>query len=170
MTSVRPSRRRRLAVVLVGLVASASIVATAATQETPWRIALDLAEETCLPYRVYAIRMGEVDPQRGDFVAFRATGLEPHFVDGSLFTKQVLGVPGDRVVVGFDGATVNGTFLAFTDRAIKKLGIPRAARVASYTLGQGELFMAGTEPGAFDSRYYGPVRASALVGSSRPLL
>lgn len=160
---------RRIAVALVGLIATGIAVAGAQSLGDTWRLGYDKSEVTCLPYRLYAINLDKALPVKGQLVAFKAQGLTPFFEDGTLFTKIVLAGPGDRVEAGPSGVTVNGEFLAYNDKAIDRLKSTAIWRQDSYVLAGDEYFVAGTEPGAFDSRYYGPVSHSQLIGSSHPI-
>lgn len=162
---------RRLAVLAVGLVATAVGVMAGERVGATWRMAYDKATIPCLPYRLYAIQVAgaPAEPSRGDYVAFRTAGLAPFFEDGTLFTKQVLGVPGDRVIVTEEGARVGDRLLEFHPVPLQKLNRTRASLAQSYVLGPDQFFMAGTNPRAYDSRYYGPVHRGQLVGRSYPL-
>lgn len=162
-----PYARLGLAAVIVGTFLACS-QATASLSRT-WRVAYDRAEVPCLPYRLYLIRFESITPERGQIVSFRTRGLEPITPNGTVFTKQVIGLPGDTVVIDAGGATVSGRRLPFTQRALTRLKTTGAELVRTYRLGPGEYFMAGTTARAFDSRYYGPVHVSQLLGSARPL-
>lgn len=162
-------KRRRFAVALVGLAAAGLAVAGAQTVGENWRIGYDKSEVTCLPYRLYAIRLQEVQPKKGEMVAFLTRGLQPFAEDGTVFTKIVVAGPGDHVVAAENGVTVNGQFLAYNSKATDLLQSTDIWQHESYVLGSDEYFLAGTEATAFDSRYYGPVSNTQLIGSSYPL-
>lgn len=134
-----------------------------------WRVGYDKSVHTCLPHRLYLIRLGPPTATYDDLIAFRVVGLEPHFADGSMFTKKVIGLPGDVVVVTPSGAQVGKRFLPFQRGTFDKLGLKAPSGSSRYRLKTGEYFMAGTNPRAFDSRYYGPVKATQFAGSSKPL-
>lgn len=162
-----PYTRGALAAVIVGAFVACSQAATFLSKE--WRVAYDKAEVPCLPYRLYLVRFESFIPDRGQIVSFRTRDLEPITPNGTVFTKQVIGLPGDTVAVDAAGASVAGQRLLFTPRALRRLKTTGAALARTYRLGPGEYFMAGTTSSAFDSRYYGPVHASQLIGSARPL-
>lgn len=147
---------------------AAAVFVLAGEIASGWRIGKDMTVETCLPYRFYLIKLGKPVPERGELVAFKTSGQQP-FADDLVFTKIVLGVPGDQVVVTPKGAQVAGKFLPFTERALKGIKRTGESLARSYTLGEGEYFMYATNPNAFDSRYYGPVTASKLIGESTPI-
>lgn len=151
---------------LVGLVLTVGLSAAGQAAQGKWRIGHDKAVETCLPYRVYLIELGLPSPSKGDIVAFRTKGLQPRFADGTLFTKQVIGLPGDLVEVTASSIRINEATLPLKVEAIRKYGMKRQQ---TYRLGSDEYFMAGTNPRAYDSRYYGPVKTYQLAGEARPL-
>lgn len=69
----------------------------------------------------------------------------------------------DRVV-RIDGAAVAAVL------AQDGLHRPMRAWTQCRPLAEGELFLlSNTHPASFDSRYFGPVRASAVIGSAQPL-
>ena len=152
---------------LTGSVASAAAMSRLGEN---YRLGYDKATEPCLPHRLYLISRARITPAVGDVIAFHTRGLEPIAADGTVYTKLVLGVPGDVVQSDPAGATVNGRRLPFTDRALKRLNTTGRALARQYTLQEGQYFMAGTNPTAFDSRYYGPVDADQFIGPARPLL
>lgn len=133
-----------------------------------WRVGKDMTVEPCLPYRFYLIKLGMPIPERGEVVSFRTSGQQP-FADDLIFTKIVLGMPGEKVVVTAEGAQVAGKFLPFTQRALTGIKRTGESLARTYTLGEGEYFMYATNPNAFDSRYYGPIKASKFIGESTPL-
>lgn len=114
-------------------------------------------------------------PRRGDLVAFplptaahayaQARGDSPDV----LLLKPVLAAVGDRVSTLNNELRINGAFLgavANTDSAGRSLPRWRVAR----TLKAGELFVGSTRTvHSFDSRFFGPIHASHIVGVYRPL-
>lgn len=87
-------------------------------------------------------------PRRGEVVLLRH--------GGRWMVKRVVGVPGDRVEVAEGWVRVNGEPVAVDPEG----GPPRG-----WTLGPGRFFVLGDAPGlSTDSRHFGPVGRSALVG------
>lgn len=162
------TRRTRL-IAAVGCLALLAGVLGGEYVTKRYRLGIDTADVKCLPWTYYAISLGTPNPEVGELVAFKVLGLEPHYVDGMIFTKIVKGVPGDQVTARGDGLEVNGELYPFSKRTLTKLDLPAEAFNRSYQLADGEYFLAATEPDAFDSRYYGPVSAEQFIGSSRPI-
>jgi len=70
----------------------------------------------------------------------------------------------DGRIVRIDGMTVAGV------RATDGRGRPLLAWQQCRQLRDGELFLLSTtNPASFDSRYFGPIAVSALIGSAQPL-
>jgi len=83
--------------------------------------------------------------------------------------KRIGAVAPKRVC--FDGASVriDDAAVAAVMRA-DGLGRPLSAWQQCRRLTQGELFLlSNTNPASFDSRYFGPIRASEVIGSARPI-
>jgi conjugative transfer signal peptidase TraF len=67
-------------------------------------------------------------------------------------------------IVRIDGVAVAGV------RAVDGHGRPLSAWEQCRRLHDGELFLlSATNPASFDSRYFGPVAVSAVIGSAQPL-
>lgn len=94
--------------------------------------------------------------------------------DGSAPVLKRLGaVAGDLVVVSDQGIAVNGALLPNT----RPLPVDSAGRPLPWLAGlrlrvpEGQCWVySDTIPNSWDSRYYGPLPASAIVGRMRPLL
>lgn len=109
-------------------------------------------------------------PARGDIVVFTESGLSQFGQeDTKQLIKRVIGLPGDKVVVGdghymvYNQAHPNGFD---PDRTLPYgKNIPSTSGQGSYTLGKGQLFVSGdNRPDSLDSRAFGPIEAKQLVG------
>jgi conjugative transfer signal peptidase TraF len=115
-------------------------------------------------------RIEPVSVRRGDLVLVR---LPPDIADlahrrrylakSAYLIKFVLAVGGDRVCRLGDRILINGVFVA---RALPRdaSGHPMPAWHGCRTLAPDEVFLLARNPQSFDSRYFGPVPASAIVG------
>ncbi|MBG6083002.1 signal peptidase I [Rubrivivax gelatinosus] len=158
----------RLSVLCVVMGWSVLSIMTSTVGRT-YRIGLDLANERCLPWRVYLMHFERPAVQHGAYVVYidRAGVMGPKWV-GKIVGKQIVGVPGDRVVIRNDFAWVNGRPVgALIHNA--KLGKGPRAFDRDEVVPPGKLFVAGAEPASYDSRYWGFLDQRDLVGSIRPL-
>jgi len=82
--------------------------------------------------------------------------------------KPIGAVPGDRVCAIGAAITINGRFVA-TRRKRDSAGRPLPWWRGCVVLRNGQVFLLSPVPDSFDSRYFGPVEPSAIVGLARPL-
>lgn len=87
--------------------------------------------------------------------------------------KRLAGVAGDRVTIDSSGVQVNGVLLA-NSAPLKVDGAGRrlaAFAAKDHFIGPGEvLLMSDYSPASFDSRYFGPLPASAIESVATPIL
>lgn len=135
-----------------------------------YRLGLDLEDVRCMPWVAYIIKLGPIENiKHGDYIAIRdADGLlGPKFKD-QLLGKQVTGMPGDRIVVKNDFLWINGKPIgALILNA--KLGKGAGAFDRDEVVPPGKLFLTGTEPRSYDSRYVGFFDPKHIVGSVSPV-
>lgn len=87
--------------------------------------------------------------------------------------KQVLALPGDRVDLREDFLAVNELEVQRSRiRAVDSLGRPLDhASYGRRTVQDGELWVVGlNRERSWDSRYFGPIPLTSVVGAARPLL
>jgi signal peptidase I len=109
-------------------------------------------------------------PSRGDVIVFTESGLSQFGQeDTKQLIKRVIGVPGDKVVVGdghytvYNQANPNG-FDPDKTLAYGK-NIPSTSGQGTYTLTKGQVFVSGdNRPDSLDSRAFGPIDANQIVG------
>ena len=94
---------------------------------------------------------------RGEIIIFNDC------IDNQLVIKRVIGVPGDTILFSFGRVYVNGNMLSESYLKAGTLTIPR--NYNGLTLGKGEYFMMGdNRANSLDSRNYGPILTSHIVG------
>jgi conjugative transfer signal peptidase TraF len=97
--------------------------------------------------------------------------LQYHLIpnDGWLL-KEVVGVPGDHVCVQQNQLSVNGQRLAaLNTKIVNNPSIPKQAFCG--TLSSDEYFVLGRfHPRSYDSRYFGVIQRSKIMGIAKPLL
>lgn len=128
----------------------------------------------CLPYNVFLVDLDDKDVRRGDYLAFTSLQMEPFYRNGTPAVKQVIGVPGDRVRVDTNGVTVNGQWRGALwhlqpGGRLWLMG-QRASDVRrDEPVPAQRLWMMGTHPRSFDSRYWGYISNDQIIGRARPL-
>lgn len=122
-----------------------------------------------------------------NFVTFAFKPAQPwlleRYGDDRVFTKMVKGVEGDTVYadatlklkvchsttyIGGDVRCQDVGQAQVRDSAGRPL-TPWVPANHQYTLKAGELWVFGPNPKSLDSRYYGPIRTSAVNGKAKPI-
>jgi type IV secretory pathway protease TraF len=187
-----PSRPtvNRLGWILGLLGAVAAIVVTV----NPGRLVLQARTDHSVPFRL-GLRIASPTAWRpGDLVQFRTRDLQPYYPPASLFTKAVAAGPGDRLFMLGRDFYVNGVFVGSareTDaqgRAAPLFAPPPApplqcplvpswvpvcdapATIHDCIVPAGALFVLGSHLRSFDSRYWGFVHHSEILGRVLALL
>lgn len=167
-------RHPKVALALLGIGVIWPVLAVA----SPWYQLALRSDESLPDYRLFLIEKGR-EPQRGELVAFvmaqasadrvQPAGLaRPYTRVGVLWTKRLVGVPGDRVEVRGRQVLVNGAVVG-EGLERDRLGQPiRLAKLES-PIPRGQYYVALPHPRSFDSRYYGYVRAEDLRGVVTPI-
>jgi conjugal transfer pilin signal peptidase TrbI len=126
-----------------------------------------------LPYRVVWVERSDRPLARGEFVVYRfvgagADGDQRALKDQPLF-KQVAGLPGDVVTVVDRDVFVNGEPMGRAK--VRTFNHKPLSPIAPVTIPDGFVYVRGTSPDSFDSRYSaaGLVPASAILSRVRPL-
>lgn len=97
--------------------------------------------------------------------------LEPGICPGELapFLKKLVGLPGDTVTIDQTGVSINGQQLRNSRIKYKTFELVIHPGY-SHTLSPGEYWvMSDYNPNSLDSRYFGPVKRSAIIKASEPL-
>ncbi len=160
-------RTRRIAIILA---AGLPLMVLALMPQRPWLL---YNHTPSVPVGFYLYAGGCIE--RGDLVAFplpeAAHGYAQRRGDSRdvLLLKPVLAMGGDHVSTLHGELRINGVFVGTipeADSAGRSLPRWRAAR----PLQRGELFVGSTRSThSFDSRFFGPIHASQVVGVYRSL-
>lgn len=127
------------------------------------------------PLGLYRI-VAPVDISRGDLVlvhppetARRLAVARGYLPAGVPLVKRIAAIAGDIVCANSGGLTVNGEHVADARHA-DSLGRPLEPWSGYRALDRDEfLVLMTTVPASFDSRYFGPVARSLIVGRAVPL-
>ena len=158
----KPTKREYTHALIGGALAMLAVLAISSR----YSIYIDFQHTRCLPWMVYLSTPISKDIQKGDYIVFEAkNNVFLGKRNGEIVGKQVVGVPGDRVLISNDGVFINDTKIGhIEDYAAYKLNRPARSFDASYTVPTNNYFVAGTEPHSFDSRYWGVLDNSLIRG------
>ncbi|MGE0383518.1 MAG: signal peptidase I [Gammaproteobacteria bacterium] len=160
------------------------LVAAGAYFGARYRIGIDDQRAKCLPpYMVFLIDTWDRNPRRGELVAFRARGigryvlhgdpairpLAARYTDGTWFVKVVAGVPGDRVEVTRKETTVNGAAVGTGLALARSLGRDVASFERRIELPQGRFWVMGRSVASVDSRYWGCIDQTQVIGTAQAI-
>lgn len=125
----------------------------------------------CLPYNYYLIDKGDHSVPTGGYLAFLLDKrAEPWFPEHAMFVKQLVAAEGDHVQVQGREVLVNGFPVGQLDpKVMGKTGQDERTYARDQVLQPGELWVMGTAPDSFDSRYWGPINSNMLVGQVHPI-
>lgn len=127
-------------------------------------IGIDAQQNICLGHRVYLIDHQNTAWVRGKAYQFRSQAMGPFFADGMLIVKLMQGVPGDRVIVAADSVNVNGQQVADSLPLLERLKKPASRFRRDEYLATGKFWFMGTSADSYDSRYWGTVDSSQIIG------
>jgi signal peptidase I len=100
---------------------------------------------------------------RGDVVIFHPPESWPSSSDNTPYIKRVVGLPGELVTIGADGVRINDALL--TEDYVYLDGGGNVEEPQSWRLAADELLVFGDHrSNSSDSRAYGPIPVSAVVG------
>lgn len=134
-------------------------------------IGVQAQQKGCLPYTWYVIdKYNKTIPAEG-YVAFLMDDRAmPWYEPGTKFIKQLKAVKGDQVVVKDSQVLINGTVVATLDSEIlAKLKKTPDDFKRNLKVPESQMWVMGTTPDSFDSRYWGPIDASMVEGRVYPI-
>lgn len=161
-----PPLRTRLLVLLSGVAASALAWQARPLLQERWALMYEKKQAGCLPWQFYWFDKKQPKPvlRRGDLILFPARGMEPVIAEGKPIGKTVAGLPGDEVRIVQGRVYINGHLLTDVSYGVAKLGKSINYWDKTYRLGKDEIFVFGSEPHSWDSRYWGPYPAALVRG------
>lgn len=159
----------------IGAVATLSIIALVGPAIASPDLRLVWNVSASVPLGIYRIepdrrpRVGELAAVRPSPALARLMAKRRYVEQGALLVKPVAAISGAQVCRQGDAVTIDGTRAATAldqDRAGRDL--PRWSGCQSLATGEYFLLAPGVRA-SFDSRYFGPVAAGAVLGRATPL-
>jgi len=186
MVEFLKSRKKYL---LVSLVTTAGFLTFFTYLSHHWMLVMTVPGQECFPYRHWIVKKTK-DIHPGEFVAFWGYGI-PNTPDRVLWGKRVLAAGGDRIVVENASGTgiinIDGMDRPFPIQGIVHVYNWDGQRIQSLTvygrdtfgrplpminsmvIPEGKYFVVGETGRSYDSRYWGLLDASWVVGRAYPI-
>lgn len=185
--SPRVAHRTRFTVLTrwsLGILAVAGLILALAAILLPHRIILQRRSVHSVPFTVGFQVAVPSHWRLGDLIEFRTRDLRPYYPAGTLFTKAIAALPGDRLIRLGRDFYVNGRYVA-SGRETDSQGrpahlfmpppvpVPLSTGLAwnglcrealTGRVPDGALFVLGAHERSFDSRYWGLVGPEEIIG------
>lgn len=120
------------------------------------------------PHRVFIVLHGR-SFGRGDLVAFRFSGSR-YYPEGTVFVKAVKGLPGDRLEIRGDRQVRLNEAAMDTVRATDSQGRAVEPFLFEGGIPEDKYFLYSAALNSYDSRYYGLIAKSEIIGRVVPVL
>ncbi len=164
--------RERAIFLLRAVPALAVVLGVGAYLGDRFHVGIDDQKELCLPgdHRWFVIDRHDQNVWRGDLVAFAADArMAPWVPTGRVVVKIATGVTGDRVEVDEHRTAINGKTVSEGLALSEKLGRTPADFTRQENVPGSALWVTGTHPKSFDSRYWGFVYERQIIGRAYAL-
>ena len=121
----------------------------------------------CLPADFYMIDLKDKSVKAGNIIAFHMPKSVRFIRENEKVIKIVAGVGGDRLRVTMDGVYNGSKFYKANARRISmKYNIPAESIERELTIAKGEVFLSGQTDHSWDSRFWGPVKLTSVIGKT----
>ncbi|WP_240342481.1 signal peptidase I [Methylococcus sp. EFPC2] len=150
----------------------AAILSLGAYLGDRFHLGIDDQKELCLPgdHRWFLIDRHDQNIWRGDRVAFEADErMTPWFLPGRVVVKIATGVSGDHVQVDLNQTVVNGKTVSNGLALSEKLGKTPSDYTRQVNIPGNAIWVTGSHPRSFDSRYWGFVYERQIIGKAYAL-
>lgn len=132
-----------------------------------YTIAFNAATSDCLRASVFLIDKWDREFTNDDIVAFVMNIKTDKFPVGRTWAKKVVGMPGETVLVDHDFVTVNGKkYPLSTSYVLKQMQWDFDVVKPEWKLTDQQVFMIGETLTSFDSRFWGPINKTDVVGKA----
>lgn len=136
-----------------------------------YRLALDVQKYySCLPFDAYLIDTETTPPlARGTLIQFVAPPAAELFTGEFEVVKLIAAVSGDRWRIEADELFINDQLWGRLP-LLARLGLAPGALDGSGAVPEGAVFVLGTTPTSYDSRYWGPLPLDNVRGVAHVVL
>lgn len=139
-----------------------------------YSIGLDLSAVSSNEHVFFTIKKNEstmAELKKGDYVAFQSDFLAPVVKKGMTVIKQIKGMPNDKILVKDGIVYVNGEKVAEVHpNAMKKLNKPKNGFDREEVVPENHIFVIGSHPRSYDSRYWGFYKVDGKISRAYPFL
>ena len=155
-----------LIVLCFGAVAAVAVE----SQGERWQLANDVQlYYKCLPYSWYLVDREATSFAKGDLVEFEAPEHAEHLPTQFRVIKLIAAVEGDRWSVAHGKLSINGEYWGDT-HLVETLELNESDLEIKGVVPRGHLFVVGTNPSSYDSRYWGPLNENQVRGKAYAVL
>lgn len=129
---------------------------------------VSISQPECLWSSVFIVDTWDKDVNEGDIVTFTVFFDNPYYEKGEQFTKMLIAKGGDMVVVTKDEVIVNSerVYPINASNILKALGKTESDLSSPVIVPPEHYFMLGETPYSWDSRFWGVVPKSEVVGKT----
>ncbi|MCG7877687.1 MAG: signal peptidase I [Candidatus Thiodiazotropha endolucinida] len=138
-----------------------------------YRIAIDFESIRCIQeYSIYLVDKHDKEPKRNHLYMFNSKNLLPIYPKNTKMLKYLRGMPGDTVTIDHnDNIYIENQYIATgLSLAKSKLGQSKNTFRGTTVLQENQYWFLGTSSHSFDSRYWGTVKQSDILGRAYGLL
>lgn len=149
----------------------AAIIAGGATFERYCYIGRDPQDVLSTGYRWFFVMRRHAASAAGEYVAFKVDARAlPYFKPGEIFVKRIACMFPCHVEESETSLSLNGEpEPPINPLVVAKLGRSVKDFQSSRDLRPGEMFVLGSNPRSFDSRYWGELTQDQVVGLAHPI-
>lgn len=154
------------------VVLSLAVVAALEASAGAWYLATDVQKYyRCLPYDWYVVTPVSADEevQRGDLVQFEPPSRVERLAGEFSVIKIAVGLPGDHWRIEKDWLFINGQRWGAL-HLMESLALERGSLDGDGVIPEGHLYVLGTNPSSYDSRYWGPLGKTHVTGRAYAVL
>lgn len=139
-------------------------------------LAIDISEISSNDHVFFFVRKKIAsyhEVKKGDYISFTTDKMMPFVSNHAQIVKKVVGKKGDRVDIIGSSVMINGIECTKLNlNSLKKLNKSVDQMQTSYIIPDNNLFVLGSNPRSYDSRYWGllPIDPKQKIDIAKPIL